>query len=135
MRAPLLSLSVLLLSAALFGCASAGGSIDAPLATIKVSEIHSANDGHRVRVKGFAAPTHGGIYLFPDAFSARRQEFSKGIDLVQLEEQSRRVTGNGSCVVVSGVFLAFGKDSVGLGYLRSEIGIIELDGIEAVACQ
>src|SRR5688572_19301355 len=45
-------------------------------------------------------------------------------------EASRHVKSDRHCAIASGRFIAFGSDTIGMGYLQSDIGMIEDAAVE-----
>lgn len=117
------------------GCAPGRTSVENSAELQRLGLSESPIDGGRFRTRGFAAITLGGVYLFTDKVAAERGEFVGGFDLVRMDSLARRLAQGGACVEVMGVFLAFNDDSVGSGYLRSDIGLIELEEIRTIPCE
>lgn len=125
---------IALISSALSACASVGSVPPRKAALVELSVASANADGVRIRTSGYAAVTLGGVYLFFDRSAAIREDYAGGIDLVLMDEIAKQVAANGACVEVGGVFVAFDGDTVGAGYLRSSIGLVELESIRAVPC-
>jgi len=91
-----------------------------------------AIDGQRVSVQGeLRVSGFEGMPYFHLCRAGTDDEFGHCLDLVIPErEASRHVKNDLRCAIASGRFIAFGDDTIGMGYLQSDIGMIEDAGVE-----
>jgi hypothetical protein len=97
------------------------------LPTRNIGDLGAATDGQLVsvqgvlRVSGFDGATY--FHLCPADIG---DDFARCLDLVVPDREiSRHLKGDLRCASVSGRFIAFDDDTVGMGYLLSKIGMIE----------
>lgn len=92
-----------------------------------IESVGAAMDGQRVAIRGeLRVSGFDGAPYFHLCPVRHDDDFGRCLDLVIPErEASRHVAGDRHCAIASGRFIAFGEDTVGTGYLRSGIGMIE----------
>lgn len=97
-----------------------------------IDDISMAIDGQRVSVQGeLRVSGFDGMPYFHLCRADTGDEFDRCLDVVIPErEASRHVKGDLRCAIVSGRFIAFGDDTLGMGYLQSDIGMIEDAAVE-----
>jgi hypothetical protein len=125
-----------LLVLCLSGCAAVAPGGQSQINLDQLKRDSAILDGKPVRVAGFASWPMSGAYLFPDQASAKAEEFFGGVDVVlsRRGEAHQKELEVGRCALITGTFIAFDEDTIGMGNLRSDIGMIEEGEVEFVDC-
>lgn len=118
------------------GCVAIAPGVQSPIDLDQLKRDSAILDGKPVRVSGFASWPLSGAYLFLDQASSKAEEFVGGVDVVlgNGRETHREKLEVGSCALITGIFIAFDDDTIGMGNLRSDIGMIEDGEVEFVDC-
>ena len=92
-----------------------------------IDGLGMAMDGQLVSVQGVLRVSgFDGMPYFHLCPTDVGNDFARCLDLVIPErEEARHMKADLRCAVVAGRFIAFGDDTIGMGYLRSEIGMVE----------
>src|SRR5690348_16789072 len=92
--------------------------------------------GQRIVVSGFLQEDAlGNVLLYMSKSDAVNKNYANEIDIVSKKKMdlTKRASG-GQCASVLGKFVPFDSQTVGTGYLRSHIGLIEAERITRYAC-
>jgi hypothetical protein len=119
------------------GCASVDEKL-LPLIDLQQLKRESVSlDGKSVRLFGYVGRPMSGAYLFPSEASGRAGVALDGVDVVTKSGSLnlQRRLEQGGCAVITGIFIAFDDDTVGTGYLRSNIGMIEEADVAFEKCR
>lgn len=92
-------------------------------------------DQKSLRVSGFLRPDSlGHLYLYPNQEAADAENYQHILDVILLDQGHINVNrlfskSNVICVSIEGVFKEYSNKRLPLGYLRSNIGLIEVSAI------